>query len=270
MIHTELQFIDVVRHNLSVVTTPYSYAIAQGFVEDHYSRRIVGLLDPTTTSRRDISSLGVDIIPVPATAITMEVVGAAADTAAGVGAQEVEIIGLNRDWNEIQEKITMNGIAAVACVHSYRRINDIHVSRTGTNGIATGPISIQATGGGTVYNRIPAGRNATRQCQFTVPSGKCAYITGWNAGATGKETILDLRATLSRYDFRLQSTFNLQDTMSQQGSTTWKEFPVPVRCPAMCDIKVSAEAKVAGGTASSSIEIWIQDEAEFPHSFEHY
>ncbi len=56
-----------------------------------FAQRAVGFLDPTTTSIRDISSLGVDTIHRPTSAITMEVVGAAADTASGAGAQLVEI-----------------------------------------------------------------------------------------------------------------------------------------------------------------------------------
>lgn len=269
MIKVNLQGLSTIDNTLEVINTPYGYALAEKNIRDHYNRRIIGFLDPTTTTTRDISALGVDIIPRPTSAITMEVIGAASDTAAGAGAQLVEVHGLNDSWRDISEVITMNGAAAVACINSYLRINNMHVIRVGANGVATGPIDFRASAGGTVYGRIAAGINTMEQCHFTVPSGKVAFITGWSAGATGKETRLYLRATVHWENRQLSPVFSTQDIFAQEASTTYKEFPIPIRMPPMCDIKVSATAKVAGGTAAASIELWYEDEDKEERSIQY-
>ena len=58
----------------------------------------------------------------PSTAAALNVVSTNAnDTAAGTGARTVRVTGLDANWNEISEIVTLNGLTPVQTVNSYLR-----------------------------------------------------------------------------------------------------------------------------------------------------
>jgi len=104
--------------------------------------------------------------------------GDAADTAAGLGAREITVEGLDAQGNEISETIATAGISASASTtESFIRINRAYVSASGAYGAAnTANVVIQTTGGTTVA-QIDAGLGQTLQAIYTVPRGKTGFIT---------------------------------------------------------------------------------------------
>ncbi len=258
MIDVNLPYIEILQRKLRTLSMPYGYAIAEGYLTGHEQRKQIGFNSSTTTTVRDVGEMGVDIIPLPATPLQMSITGNAADTAAGAGAQIIEIHGLDSNWNEVNETITMNGVAAVTTTNLYIRINGAHVVRAGANGVATGPILI--SNGVTEYYRIGAGSNTSQQALFTIPQGKKGYISSWSGGATGKETRLILRLTCDHYKSLLLPIFITHGIMVSSSGTTIRHFNIPITCPAKCDIKISCNTTVAGGTASAEFRLWLEDE----------
>jgi hypothetical protein len=258
MIDVNLPYIEIVQKNFKTIAMSYGYAIAEDYIPTHSQRKQLGFNSATTTTLRDVGEMGVDIIPLPTTALQISITGNAADTAAGAGAQLIEIHGLDANWNEVNEIITMNGIAAVTTVNNYIRINGAHVVRAGANGVATGPILI--SNGATEYYRIGTGSNTSQQALFTIPQGKIGYITSWSGGATGKETRLILRLTCDHYKSLLLPVFITHGIMVSSSGTTIRHFNIPIKCPAKCDIKISANTTLAGGTASAEFRLWLEDE----------
>lgn len=108
--------------------------------------------------------------------------GSANDTSAGTGARTVELFGLDGDYNEISETVTLNGQTAVNTTLSYLRINRMIVRSAGSGGANAGIIY---AGTGTVTTGVPAniyatingdGSNQTLMALWTVPAGYTGYL----------------------------------------------------------------------------------------------
>ena len=115
-------------------------------------------------------------------AVTMFVSSTSAnDSGTGIGARTILIQGLDEDYNEIEETITLNGQTQVATQLSYLRVYRSFVTLAGSNEGTSGVIYIGssgATGGvpnSTVYASISIG-NQTQIAAYTVPAGYTLYV----------------------------------------------------------------------------------------------
>lgn len=104
------------------------------------------------------------------------------DTSDGTGARTVTIQGLDANYFEQSETITLNGQTAVNTSNTYFRIHRMFVETAGSGGENAGTIY---AGTGTVttgvpankYAAIPVGYNQTMMAVYTVPCNKTAYMT---------------------------------------------------------------------------------------------
>ena len=115
-------------------------------------------------------------------AVTMFVSSTSAnDSGTGIGARTILIQGLDENYNEIEETITLNGQTQVATQLSYLRVYRSFVTLAGSNEGTSGVIYIGssgATGGvpnSTVYASISIG-NQTQIAAYTVPAGYTLYV----------------------------------------------------------------------------------------------
>lgn len=248
---------------LEVTMRSEAIAIAEGILSGFTSRNILGynsVVEAGGDPIKDLSELGVNVIPRPSSAIAMEVVSSdAADTSAGTGVRTVEVHGLDANFDEKEETVSLNGTSAVALAGTWIRINNVHAETVGSGGVAAGIINVQASGGGTVYDMIAAGGNASLQCHFTIPNGKTGFILGWNASAiTGAGTTkarLLLRATTD-WDHELTpDVFSFQDVIIQNNGGSYRPFPLPIRVPSQTDIKVSAQRVAGTSTVQATADI---------------
>jgi len=104
-----------------------------------------------------------------------------ADTSDGTGARTINISGLDENYNEISEDITLNGQTAVNSTNSYIRVFRAKVLTAGSGGANAGDIHI---GTGAVSSGVPAtsiakisiGENQTLMAVWTVPAGYTGYL----------------------------------------------------------------------------------------------
>ena len=115
-------------------------------------------------------------------AVTMFVSSTSAnDSGTGIGARTILIQGLDEDYNEIEETITLNGQTQVTTQLSYLRVYRAFVTLAGSNEGTSGVIYIGssgATGGvpnSVVYASISIG-NQTQIAAYTVPAGYTLYV----------------------------------------------------------------------------------------------
>lgn len=100
------------------------------------------------------------------------------DTSAGTGARTIRIIGLDADYNEQSETVTLNGLTAVDTVNTYIRLQRALVLTAGTGGANAGTITArQKTTTANVFFVMPIGQNQTHAGAFTIPAGYTGYIT---------------------------------------------------------------------------------------------
>lgn len=119
----------------------------------------------------------------PSSALTMDVVSSSAsDTAV-----TILIIGLDANYNAIQETLTLNGTTTLTTSNQYFRINDVIT----TVGNAVGDITISNSA--VTYAKILAGAGRNQAAIYTVPAGHCfllqridAFCTDANGGKAAR------------------------------------------------------------------------------------
>lgn len=164
---------------------PFFLEVARGRVEGHSSVYKFGANhDIAASSTEDIVFGGLMNWLTVATAIRVKSGGNAADIdSTGVGARTITVIGLDENWNEVEEDIALAGAnASTLTTITFIRVFRAYVKTTGTyTGVNTGDITIENGTGGTTLVIIGAGKGQTETSKYTVPAGKTAYITRLSA-----------------------------------------------------------------------------------------
>lgn len=123
----------------------------------------------------------------PTTAQELEFVSSSTDDeAAGSGARQVTVIGLDANWAEVSQTVTTNGTTAVALTTPLLRLYRWYVSSSGTYATASaashvGTLTIRAAGAGATWSTITVTPFAMGQSQigaYTIPAGKTAFLVG--------------------------------------------------------------------------------------------
>ena len=161
---------------------PFELQVARGQIVGHRAITVFGFnpdVDQTEVTVWPLPSM----IPQPAAALQMSVSSTNAnDTAEGTGARTIVVQGLDGDYDEITETVTLNGQNAVLTAASFLRINYMYVASAGSTKSAAGDIYIgtgAVTAGvpATTYNIIKFNYNDTITGCYTVPAGHTAYVT---------------------------------------------------------------------------------------------
>lgn len=185
------------------------------------------------------------------------------DTSAGTGARTVELFGLDGDYNEINEVVTLNGQTAVNSTQSYLRINRMIVRSAGSGGSNAGIIY---AGTGTVTTGVPAniyatingdGTNQTLMALWTVPAGYTGYLMQYDvSNGTTSNTPAVCKLTLVARPFG--EVFQSKDVKSlTTGMHIENTLIVPVKFAEKTDIEVRAVSSSASVTfdISAAFEI---------------
>jgi hypothetical protein len=188
---------------------------------------------------------GIHAFPTSASVMTVSS-DDANDTSAGTGAQTVLIKGLDADYLEIQEVVTLNGTTAVNTANSYLRINDMITATAGTGGVNAGSIFIgtgTVTAGkpANVYGEIYIGDGIAHEGFYTVPANKAFYPFFLELGVQSNKDaqVRIVRTTEAGVSF-IGSEYEVANTINihPQGL---------VRIPEKQDIDI--RAKVASGSS---------------------
>lgn len=115
-----------------------------------------------------------------ATTVRIKAGGNAGDTAAGAGAREVTVQGIDDSFNEVSEAIATAGASASGATTAlFWRVHRAWISACGTYGDAnTAAVTIENSGGGTDLIQIAAGKGQTQFAGWTVPVSRTAYLLG--------------------------------------------------------------------------------------------
>lgn len=206
----------------------------------------------------------------PSAATVMKVSSSSTnDAAAGTGARTVAVYGLDADYNEINEIVSLNGQTAVNTTKTYIRVFRAFVVTAGSGGTAAGTIYV-GTGvvtlgvPATVYASIPLGDNQTTMALWTVPAGYTAYMLGGKFSASSNN---DTHTVLGKFVVRpFGGVFrNAADVTVNNGYVNYN-FILPLAVPEKSDIETRAIALSGSNfyvTASFEI-IYIKNDAGTP------
>ena len=188
------------------------------------------------------------------------------DTSAGTGARTVELFGLDANYDEISESITLNGQTAVNTTNEFLRINRMVVKSAGTGGQNAGVIY---AGTGTVTTGVPAnkyatiaiGDNQTVMALWTVPSGYTAYLlqTDITVATTQNNKFCTVHL-VARPDGEV---FQIKDKFVKAESSVHQAYTIPLKFEEKTDIEVRAIGDSAGADIAISAGmdfIYIQND----------
>lgn len=177
------------------------------------------------------------------------------DAPGGAGAHDVEIQGLDADYNVILENVNLGATSTTEFLRVFR----VRVKHSGSHGTNWGDITV--AGGGKTLAIIDGGPNngpgvgQTFMCVYTVPSGKTAYLTQW-AVSSGKQNADTLAKFMSR-PFN-NGSWNTKDIVEIQANNYIKDFKVPLKFDEKTDIEVRAFSDT-GSTAASTFNLVLID-----------
>ena len=167
--------------------------------------------------------------------------------------QLVQISGLNPQYVEISEILTLNGQTAVTSTKSFLRINDMQVltdSPTGNIYFGTGVVTAGVPAN--VYGFIAAGDSTQLAAIYTVPAGHELYIYGGSSNATlanaNKTVTISFNSIIGGVDYRGTRI---------QTANGYQYFPYspPLRVPEKTDLLDTASTTDASAPSSVTVNL---------------
>jgi len=181
------------------------------------------------------------------------------DAAGGTGARTITVQGLNGDYNNVQETLTVGGsVGTVEFLRVFRafvvesgsvgtNVGDVRVT-TGAGGSGTVLADIGTIGTGTTF-----GLGQTQLALYTIPAHCTGYLTTWNVGVGSYNDATTVSLYTRLFDTGYQS-FRTRDIMDVPGGYHTRNYDIPLLIPAKTDIEVRAIAST-GSTISASFDL---------------
>ena len=235
---------------------PFELQVAQGQIAYHEHIYKFGQNSVVGNSVETIWQQG-GLYSYPPSATTMTVSSSDTnDTSAGTGARTVQIAGLDGDYNEISETITLNGQTAVTTTNSFLRVNRALVLTAGSGGSNAGIIYV---GTGTVTAGVPAnvyttingdGTNQSLQAFWTVPANYNAYIYQTNISTgNSSNTPAVLKTLLVARPYG--GVFNTKELIVLTDGNHLQNYSFPITLTEKTDIEFRAES--SSGSVSFNV-----------------
>lgn len=176
------------------------------------------------------------------------------DTSAGTGARTVTLFGLDANYAEVSETVTLNGQTAVNTTKTYIRINRMVVNTAGSGGQNAGVIY---AGDGTVTSGVPAekyatiaaGDNQTLMALWTVPADYTAYLLQKDVTAATAQN--NKYATIHLVARPFGEVFQTKDKHVLDNGVLHQTYTIPLKFTEKTDIEV----RCIGDSASADIAV---------------
>ena len=184
----------------------------------------------------------------PSSAIAMT-----ATTTAGTASDDngvlVTIEGLDTDYHEVSEEVTLAGAGTATTTQTFLRVYRAFVSGSQE---PTGTINI--ANGGTTYARITLGVNQTLMALWTVPAGYTAYINHINIASGTANTNQYITASFISREINKVFRVQLKQTIGRSGVADFViEYPLPFE--EKTDLEVRAVSSGTNNLVSADFEI---------------
>ena len=239
---------------------PFGLQVSRGQIMGHRSVVIFGF-NPDVDQTEETVWPSSGIINHPASATVMKVSSDSAnDTAAGTGARTIVISGLDANYNEISETVTLNGQTAVNTTSLFLRINDMYVATAGSGLTSAGNIYVGTgvvTAGvpATLYDLMYVGYNKRTTGHYTIPAGYTGYMVAGALSAgqpTGSTQVVGRLVTTNSNSIRLtQAVVTLNNGFANY------DFQLPLAIPEKTDIEASVVASANNNSVSSTFQICL-------------
>jgi hypothetical protein len=226
-------------------TEPFSLQLARGQITGHKNLFKFGNNADVNGSLETVWSYGGLYSYPPAATVMLVSSSSADDTALGTGARTISVQGLDADYNEISETITLNGQTQVSTTLSFIRAFRSFVITAGSGNTAAGTIYVGvgvAVAGvpPTVSAERPLGENQTTMALWTVPAGYTGYISRGSFSAASNNAA---QYILGKFVVRpFGSVFRNAADVTVNSNVIQYDFETPLAIPEKSDIEARAIA----------------------------
>jgi len=190
------------------------------------------------------------------------------DVYGGDGSWNIAVYGLDNDYNEIFEIVTLNGTTPVYTQNSYVRTYRSHVINSG---LATaienanlGDITLTANDSNIAQAAILTHNGQTLMCVYTVPNDKTAFVTGISVNVgQGKQAFMKAKAR--NCDNSSICSFSTKYSIDLYQDTFFGELRVPLRLEEKTDVVFTSElSSTPEVTTSGSFGLILIDNELLP------
>jgi hypothetical protein len=237
---------------------PFDLQVSRGQIMGHQDILVSGSNISLGTSYSTVWSQA-GLYAYLSTAAVMEISSSSAsDTAAGTGARTVTIYGLDANYNQINETVSLNGQTAVNTTNSYLRVFHLLVNTAGSGGAAAGTIY---AGTGTVTAGVPAvvygsysSVGGSSACIFTIPAGYTGYV--YDFSVSFGSTSANVFARIGLYARPNGGVFdNSLQGVAGNGGSFVTPLSYPLSFPEKTDIEIRGQGTTAGGTITANFTL---------------
>lgn len=233
---------DLIRKTREIGT--YGISLASGNIDNHTYITKYSTNESVSTAWEDVWSAGGSLTYLTAAATLEAISTSTNDTAAGTGAREIYVEGLDGNFNVVSATITMNGTSAsTATTQTFIRVYRAYVTEVGAYGNRNaGTITIRVSGAGSTQAEIPLigalGSSQTLMSQYTIPAGYTGYIVGMHlAVSAGKTVNINLEFRLNANNTTTYSPWRVALHLHDAGGDASLIPPIPFVIPEYTDIR---------------------------------
>lgn len=159
----------------------------------------------------------------------------------------ITIVGLDANYNEISENVTLTAATGNATTNAFLRVYRAYMY----NGSATNVGNIDVKVSTTVVARITAGKGQTLMAVYTVPAGYTAYLTqGVMSIKSGADATGDF---FIRYGG--ETAFRIAHTFEVSSAEYFYAFHVPFAVPEKSDIDVRASVRSNNARVTAAFDM---------------
>ena len=223
---------------------PFGLHVKRGYVQGHEQVHKFGFNTSVTTSATLVWNGGGDYT-YPTSAAQLGVVGTST-----TDNSQITIEGVDADYNELSNVVTLNGTTTVTTSGSYLRAYRAFVS---DDNEPAGDVTVTHSGSNIAI--ISANEGQTLMATYTVPAGYTAYlyqlVFGGAAELANKFMTIRLRARESNGVFRTQAKYTV-------ATQTFEETMVfPLVYPEKTDIEITAQSSSQVQQASAMFDLLL-------------
>jgi hypothetical protein len=167
--------------------------------------------------------------------------------------KQVIVLGLDENYEEVEEIFTLSSTATVAGAISFKRVFRAFVTNGSDNNVG----DINFTKGDTDVLRITSGKAQTLMAIYTVPAGKTGYLYKGvcSAQATADATGNMFIRYFGQQAFRIGHSFEVSG-----GSQYDYEFSFPIQIPEKSDIDIRVTVRTNKGRYTAAFDLLLLEE----------
>ena len=210
---------------------PFELHVQRGYVQEHKSASKFGYATSVSGTEVAVFNGGLEYV-YAASAAPMYVYAASGTNTTS----QITIEGLDADYNELSNIVTLNATTTVATSGSFIRVNRTFVS----NDVPAEENVHVNNSAGNLNSELEPNENQSLQAVYTIPAGYTGYLDQVAAGTATEVANKFIRVRLKTREpggvFRTRAKFTV-------ASGNYEEvFKYPIEIPEKSDIEVTAES----------------------------